>query len=82
MKEILLCAAAFSLVLSIVELKQPLNAEVITIDHEAFRQMDCEPLFDLNGNELSAPDDCIFGGHYPRPHPLDYQAQTVAPTNH
>jgi hypothetical protein len=82
MKKILLCAAAFSLVLSMIDLKQSLHAEVITIDHEAFRQMNCEPLFDADGNEIHAPDDCIFGGYYPRPNPLDYQIKTVTPSHH
>ena len=37
----------------------------IDIDHTAFRLMECEPLIDMDGNEVKAAAECFFGGYYP-----------------
>jgi hypothetical protein len=65
MKEILLCIAAFSMTVTLGTL--PIfDPEIsIDIDHKAFRLMECEPLIDMEGNEVKAAAECVFGGYYP-----------------
>ena len=65
MKEILLCATAFSLTITFGHLSLFNKETKIDIDHESFRLMECEPLIDLEGNETKAAAECVFGGYYP-----------------
>ena len=65
MKEILLCIAAFSMTVTLGML--PIfDPEIsIDIDHKAFRLMECESLIGVEGNEVKAAAECVFGGYYP-----------------
>ena len=65
MREILFCATAFFLTIAIGHSPAFDVQPVIEIDHKAFRLMDCEPMFDMEGNEVKAAAECVFGGYYP-----------------
>ena len=65
MKEVLLCATAFSLTITFGHLSGSTEESSIDIDHKSFRLMECEPLIDMEGNETKAAAECVFGGYYP-----------------
>ena len=65
MKEILLCATAFSLTIALGHLPVFDSQNPTEIDHKAFRLMECEPLIDIEGHEVKAAAECVFGGYYP-----------------
>ena len=65
MKEILLCATAFSLTITFGHLSFINEETSIDIDHKSFRLMECESLIDMEGNEMKAAAECRFGGYYP-----------------
>lgn len=65
MKEVLLCAAAFSLTISLGHFSVFNKETNINIDHKSFSLMECESLIDMEGNELKAAAECAFGGYYP-----------------
>ena len=79
MKEMVLCIVACSITMTLGTLPVFDSETTIDIDHKAFRMMDCEPLVDLDGKEVRGADDCIFGGHYPRSHPLEYDVTLLMP---
>jgi len=65
MKEILLCATAFSLTITLGHLPVFDSQNSTEIDHKAFRLMECESLIDMEGSEVKAAAECVFGGYYP-----------------
>ena len=65
MKEVLLCATAFSLTITLGHLSVFNKETTIDIDHESFRLMECESLIEMEGNETKAAAECVFGGYYP-----------------
>ena len=65
MKEVLLCATAFSLTITLGHFSVLNKETTIDIDHESFRLMECESLIDMEGNETKAAAECVFGGYYP-----------------
>ena len=64
MKEILLCATAFSLTITLGHLPVFDGRKPMEINHKAFRLMECEPLIDIEGHEVKAAAECFFGGYY------------------
>ena len=77
MRDILLCATTFSLIITVLTFLVSGQQNLIEIDHKAFRLMECDPLIDMDGNEIKAPEGCVFGGYYPQSHPLDYEVIAV-----
>ena len=65
MKEILLCATAFSLTITLGHLPLIDRQTSTEVDHKAYRLMECEPLIDIEGLEVKAAAECVFGGYYP-----------------
>ena len=65
MGEILLCATAFSLTITLGNFPVFDSQNPIEINHKAFRLMECEPLIDMRGYEVKAAAECTFGGYYP-----------------
>ena len=65
MKEILLCATAFSLTITLGHLPLFDRQTSTEVDHKAYRLMECEPLIDVEGHEVKAAAECVFGGYYP-----------------
>ena len=65
MKEMLLCLVAFSMTMTLGALPVFDSENPVDIDHKAFRLMECEPLIDMEGNEVKAAAECVFGGYYP-----------------
>ena len=65
MKEILLCATAFSLTITLGHLPLFDRQTSTEVDHKAYRLMKCEPLIDIEGLEVKAAAECVFGGYYP-----------------
>ena len=65
MKEILLCATAFSLTITLGHLPLFDRQTSTEVDHKAYRLMECEPLIDIEGLEVKAAAECAFGGYYP-----------------
>ena len=65
MKEVILCITAFSLTITLGTLPIFNTESSMDIDHKAFRLMECEPLIDMEGNEVKAAAECFFGGYYP-----------------
>ena len=65
MKEILLCATAFSLTITLGHIPVFAEQNPIEINHKAFRLMECEPLIDIEAHEVNAAAECFFGGYYP-----------------
>ena len=65
MRETLLCATAFSLTITLGHFSLFNKETTIDINHESFRLMECESLIDMEGNEMKAAAECIFGGYYP-----------------
>ena len=52
------CIAASDVTLGTLPIFDP---EIpIDIDHKAFRLMECEPLIDMEGNEVKAAAECVF----------------------
>ena len=60
MRDILLCATTFSLIITVLTFLVSGQQNLIEIDHKAFRLMECDPLIDMDGNEIKAPEDCVF----------------------
>ena len=65
MKEILLCATAFSLTITLGHLPVFDSQNSTEIDHKAFRLMECEPLIDIEDHKVKDAAECAFGGYYP-----------------
>ena len=65
MKEILLCATAFSLTITLGHLRVFDEQNLVEINYKAFRLMECESLIDMEGSEVKAAAECFFGGYYP-----------------
>lgn len=65
MREVLLCATAFSLTITLGQFSSFNKETNIDIDHKGFRLMKCEPLIDIEGHEIKAAAECVFGGYYP-----------------
>jgi len=65
MKETFLCLLAFSMTMTLGTLPIFDYENSLDIDHKAFRLMECEPLIDMEGNEVKAAAECVFGGYYP-----------------
>ena len=65
MKDMFLCVVAFSMTMTLGALPIVDYENSIDIDHKAFRLMECEPLIDMEGNEVKAAAECVFGGYYP-----------------
>lgn len=65
MKEVFLCLVAFSMTMTLGTIRLFDSENSIDIDHRAFRLMECEPFVDLEGTEVKAAAECIFGGYYP-----------------
>ena len=60
-----LCLVAFSMTITLGTRPIFDRETTIDIDHKAFRLMECEPLIDVEGNEVKAAAECTFGGYYP-----------------
>lgn len=65
MKEMFLCLVAFSMTITLGTLPIFDPETSIDIDHKAFRLMECEPVIDMEGNDVKAAAECVFGGYYP-----------------
>ena len=65
MREILLCATAFSLTITLGHLQVFEGLKPMEINHKAFSLMECEPLINIEGLEVKAAAECVFGGYYP-----------------
>lgn len=81
MKELTACISAVFITAAFARIVLIEHQIVRKIDYEAFRTMDCEPLFDSRGKEIKPPENCTFGGSYAWSHPLDYQITLVTPSN-
>ena len=79
MKEILLCATAFSLTITLGHLPLFDRQTSTEVDHKAYRLMECESLIDMEGSEVKAAAECTFGGYQPLEPSTAFEIRLLVP---